>query len=216
MYRLTWSVCLTFTAKLGIVNSQFYRFLRLCSSSAVFSDNWSYCALKNKSYPLNNLLKEDQRFTRCISFLNFSSDFSDWFCIESFTWRAVSSPLGFVHLLPFCVLYSVPSSLCASSFLFCSSLLEWRVLASPGWVFLLLWDLQQKLSTQAAGYMAYTHCQELMKWVGCDRKVAILHVTVIAHWTCETVTAVHAASFIVQFKLVLSFGVSLLLSSLVL
>jgi hypothetical protein len=85
------------------------------------------------------------------------------------------------------------------------------VLASPGWVFLLLWDLQQKLRTQAAGYMAFTHCWELMKWVSCDRKVAILHLTVNAHWTCETVTAVHAASFIVQFKLVLSFGVSLLL-----
>jgi hypothetical protein len=94
--------------------------------------------------------------------------------------------------------------------------LGWRVLASPGWVFLLLWDFQLKLSTQAAGYMAYTHCWELMKWVSCDRKVAILHVTVNAHWTCETVTAVHAASFIVQFKLVLSFGVSLLLCSSVL
>lgn len=150
IYRLTWSVCLTFTAKLGIVNSQFYRFLRLCSSSAVFSDNWSCCALKNKGYPLNNLLKEDQRFARDVSFLNFSSDFSDWFCIESFTWRAVSSPLGFCSSSPLlCAIFCSLFLMCLLfSFLFFPS---WVKGVSQSWLSL---PVALRLSTETQ----YTGC----------------------------------------------------------
>jgi hypothetical protein len=46
-------------AKLGIVNSQFYKFLRLCSSKDFFVSQMVslIVPLKNKGYPLNILCK---------------------------------------------------------------------------------------------------------------------------------------------------------------
>ncbi len=51
----------------------------------------------------------------------------------------------FLYVFPFC-------GVCASQY--------------HGWVFPLLLDLQQKLSTQASGYTGYTHSRELMMSVG--------------------------------------------------
>jgi hypothetical protein len=65
---------ISITAKLGVINSQFHRFLRLCSCKEFFvSQMVSFIVqLKNKGYPLKILLKRTRGLLiRKISFLEF-------------------------------------------------------------------------------------------------------------------------------------------------
>jgi len=51
---------ISITAKLGIIDIQFYRFLRLCSSKVFFVLRWStYCSSEEKSLPSIDSVKED-------------------------------------------------------------------------------------------------------------------------------------------------------------
>jgi hypothetical protein len=53
---------ISMTAKLGVTNSQIYRFLRLCScKSFCLSDGQSYCLSEGKRLPFKNSSKENWR-----------------------------------------------------------------------------------------------------------------------------------------------------------
>jgi hypothetical protein len=65
---------ISITAKLGVINSQFYRFLRFCSCKEFFVSQMIslIVLLKNKGYPLKILLKRTRGLlNKKNSFLDF-------------------------------------------------------------------------------------------------------------------------------------------------
>jgi hypothetical protein len=101
---------ISITANLGTINGVFYRFLRLSSSNIFFVSQVVSLILflENKGYPLNIHLK----WTTCVSLS------SKWVFVESCKWVAFKSPLGIPLSSLFCLLCSVFSSSCDSSFVF--------------------------------------------------------------------------------------------------
>jgi hypothetical protein len=63
---------ISITAKLGVINSQFYRFLRLCSCKEFFVSQMVSLTvlLKNKGYPLKILLKRTRGLLNKEKFLS--------------------------------------------------------------------------------------------------------------------------------------------------
>jgi hypothetical protein len=51
---------ISMTVKLGVINTQFYRFLRLCSCKKFcLSDGQSYCLSEGRRLPFKNSSKEN-------------------------------------------------------------------------------------------------------------------------------------------------------------
>ncbi len=128
--------------------------------------------------------------------------------------------LGLCSFSPFCLLYSVLSSLCAVSLVFifgslfvCHSFLWCRVLASLIAESSCCFQTCNRNSVcRLVGTVAYTLCRELMKSMGksCDRKVDHTCYTSWSWNSRETVTAVHTASCVIHFELGVLFCVFLL------
>jgi hypothetical protein len=100
---------ISMTVKLGVIDSQFYRFLRLCSCKKcfVFQMVSLIVFLKAKDYPLKVLLMRTRGFLKknsCLEFLLLA--FSERFCFRSCKWGASCKPTcsqSFPVLFPFFV-----------------------------------------------------------------------------------------------------------------
>jgi hypothetical protein len=152
-------------------------------------------------------------FLLCLVFLPLSFLCLSFFLVSmvlSLCFRFLFTPVVFCprFLFLLCVHFFLISFFLPSSFLYAFPPFILLVASQyHGRVFLLLHDLQQKLSMKVSGYTDYTHCRELMMSVGsCDRWVAIIHVTVDGSWECEeTVTFVLTPCFYCFFVMVCSF-----------
>ncbi len=115
-------------------------------------------------------------------YFSFAHSFWSFACLVPVPFLKPTGSL-FVCFFDRCLLFYVFSSYCTYSCFFLLFSLYYSICFSPLWcwlpasiiwVFLLLLDLQQKLSTiGASGYSAYMHCRELMKllqklwWISC-------------------------------------------------
>jgi len=100
------------TAKLGVINSQFCRFLRLCSCKEFFVSQMVslIVLLKNKGYPLKILLNRTRGLLNIEKFLFGISAFGVFqtvLCIKSCKWGASCKPTWSLFLLSFSVCFSV-------------------------------------------------------------------------------------------------------------
>ncbi len=110
-----------FMLKLGVINSQFYSFLRLCNCKEFFVSQMVsiIVLLKNKGCPLKILLKRTRGLLNKEKFLlEFQHlEYSEWFCIKSCKWGVSCKP----HLV--FVLLCCPF-LCVLSILLCFSVIS--------------------------------------------------------------------------------------------
>jgi general stress protein CsbA len=163
---------ISITAKLGVINSQFYRNLRLCSCKEFFvSQMISLIVLlvkpSVKCYPLKILLKRTRGLlNKKIFFLEFLHlEYSKWFCIESCTWGG-SCKRTWSLFFP-AVLFCVFCLSCRVFLFFVISLCCCLLLASSMAEFsCCFWICSRNLVCRLVFSLAFTHCKELMKSVG--------------------------------------------------
>jgi hypothetical protein len=181
----TWYGCLIFIPisllllNWALINSQFYRFLSLCSSKfSLFLSNWRLVILKNKGYPPKILFKKTGGLLNKEKFFlelqHFES--SEWSCIEFCKWGAFWSP----HLVLVCFSPVVYNSMFFVSYSVCFYFrflplhfsmffpfyFVMLVVGSQyhAWAFPLLPNLWRKLNSvsRLVSTLTYPHCRELM------------------------------------------------------
>ncbi len=169
--RIEWFTCLVCIpiSQLGVINSQFYRFLRFCSCKEffVFQMVSLIVLLKNKGYPLKILLKRTRGLLSKETFLfEFQHlEYSEWFGIKSCKWGVSCKPtwslfFSAVLLCVFCL------SCCVFLFLvisLCCCLLLASSMAESSCYFL---NYGRNLVCRLVFSLAFTHCRELMKSAG--------------------------------------------------
>ncbi len=177
---------ISITAKLGVINSQFYRFLRLCSCKEFFVSQMVSLTvlLKNKGYPLKILLKRTRGLLNKENFfleLQYL-EYSKWFCISLVSGELLVSPLGlYSSLLSFSVCFVDPVVLFLFFVISLCCLLLSSSMAESSLCFL---NCSRNLVHKLAFSLAFTHCREWWsQWESCDREVTIIHATVDDPWT---------------------------------
>ncbi len=124
-------------AKFGVVNSQFLRFLRLCSSKKfIIAQMVSFSLLKRKHYCskflwdwFRGLLNKERFLFGVSAFVNFKLIiWASWSWIGSFSW--IDFALKVLHVSLFSSSFLVSFFLCSSFFLvsliiFCSFMFCW-------------------------------------------------------------------------------------------
>jgi hypothetical protein len=167
---------ISITAKLGVINSQFYRFLRLrrCKKFFVSQMVSLIVLLKNEGYPVKILWKRTRGLLNKGKFLCGIPAFGvleyfEWFCIKSCKW-GTSHKLTWSLFFPavlFCGFLSI--LFCFSVFwisLWCCLLLVSSVAESSPRFWSCFRICSRNLVCRLVFSLAFTHCWELMKSVG--------------------------------------------------
>jgi hypothetical protein len=153
---------ISITAKLGVIDSQFYRFLRLCSCKEFFVSQMVSLTvlLKNKGYPLKILLKRTRGLLNKEKILFGIAVFGvfqmilykscKWGASCKSIWSVFFSALLFcVFCLSYCVFLFFVISLCC--------LLLSSSMAESSLCFL---NCTRNLVHKLAFSLAFTHCRE--------------------------------------------------------
>jgi hypothetical protein len=178
MYGLC-SFQISITAKLGIINIQFYRFLRPCSSKVFFVLRWStYCSSEETSLPSVDSVKEDylgllnkEKFIFGVSAFRASW----WFCITSCKrelFKAHFVLISFAWSLLFYVFSSFRVCFFVSPLFFFSMLFPFLLLGCQLVASIMsesscyFWTCDRNSVHSLLVRLTYTNCEEKMKSVG--------------------------------------------------
>ncbi len=181
MQLLKWFSCLvhsniSITAKLGVINTQIYRFPRLCSCKKFFVSQMVslIVLLKNEGYPVKILLKRTRGLLNKGKFLFGISAFGvleyfEWFCIKCCklgpshkrTWSLFFPAVLFCGFCLSCSVFLFFGISLWGCLLLASSMTESsRCFRSCSRI------CSRNLVWRLVFSLAFTHCWELMKSVG--------------------------------------------------